>query len=127
MKESIRLIRNGNSIVMLVNGRLTADMPAEAAMDAAKALMTLAKQIENDSNPAKTIMDQAILMRAGVGVGFSDNPLILKDAFKEAQYNRDLRRYMTNAPGIDSGEIMGTPIITGGKREKTVGSNKASS
>lgn len=53
-------------------------------------------------------VDSAILIRAGVPLGLSNNPKILDMAKTEAESNRDLRRYM---PGIKSEVQFGTPAI----------------
>lgn len=112
-EEQIRLLAHNGQIVLLVNGRLTADFPPQVARQLAVALNAQAALIENDANPEKTINDQAILMRAGMKLGLTDNKKILKEAHKEAQWNGDLRRYMkgANAPGIKTKEIVGTPTV----------------
>jgi len=115
VKESIRFVRHDDKVLILINGVLTADLPWEIALKAGATLISLGKQIENDQNPEEIILDQAILMRAGVQLGLSDNVLIMRESFKEAQGNRDLRRYMPRAPGIESKAVVGTPTIRRGK------------
>lgn len=119
MKETIRAIRhaapNGvERVCLLVNGQLVADLPAEVAERFGREMVSMARLIMNDANPQKAIADQAVFMRAGVPLGLTDNPKILAEAHKEAQYNRDLRRYMKRAPGISSREVVGIPTITTG-------------
>ncbi len=120
MNESIRLVRHPgptgeDKVCLLVNGQLTADLPKEVARALGIQLISMAKQIENDANPQKQIIDQAILMRAGVKLGLNNNPKLLAEAHKEAQWNGDLRRYMKNPQGIKSSEVVGTPTIIRGE------------
>lgn len=116
MKESIRTIIHNGKCVLLVNGRLTADLPPEAALQLAAALIQQARQIQNDQHNAASPIDQAILMRAGSKIGLTSNPKVIDEAYKEAQWNRDLRRYMPAAPSIQSREKFGIPLIRGGKQ-----------
>ena len=114
MKESIRSIINDDAkqIVLLINGNLSASLPPQAAKQLAKVLLSQAALIENNENPNKQIIDQAILMRAGLNIGLSSNKKVLSEASKEAQWNRDLRRYMkADAQSITSKEIFGLPTI----------------
>ena len=115
MKEQIRLVRHDDKVCLLVNGQLVADLPQEVALALGANLISMAKQIENDLNPT-LINDQAILMRAGVPLGFTNDPKILRESFKEAQWDRGLRKAIPNAPGIESKEVVGTPIITRGEK-----------
>lgn len=115
MQEEVRLIRhkvgNAERVGILVNGKPVADLPYQVARTVGKALIGLAQQIENDSNPLQTIEDQSILMRAGLNIGLSDNPKILDESWKEAQHNSKLRKYMKNIPEIKGRAIFGTPTI----------------
>ncbi|NIB43802.1 hypothetical protein HBA55_29640 [Pseudomaricurvus alkylphenolicus] len=119
MKETIRLLRHNDQIVFLVNGQLTTSFGPEVAKVVARELVSLARQIENDANPERQIMDQAILMRAGINIGLNSNPKLLSEAHKEAQWNRDLRLAMKGAPGIPSNEVVGTPTVIRGKRHES--------
>ena len=122
MKEAIRLVRHPDpsgedKVCLLVNGKLVADLPYQVAMSLGLQLISLSKQIENDTDPERQILDQAILMRAGVNIGLSDNPDVLREAYKSAQWDKDLRRYMPNAPGIKSSEVVGIPTVTVGNKQ----------
>lgn len=117
MKKEIRSIVSETGIALLFDGKVIPGMealPREAAEQLAKVLVAQCKVLENAENPQKTIRDQAILHRAGFNVGLTDNSKLLNEAHKEAQWDTDLRRYMKNAPGIKSSEIVGTPTIAGG-------------
>ncbi len=119
MKEDIRLVRHKgptgeDKVCILINGKLSADLPYQVAKQVGSLMIGMARDIENDLEPEKQINDQAILMRAGAKIGLSNNVKVLAEAFKEAQWHTDLRRYMPSAPGIKSSEIVGTPTVTVG-------------
>ncbi len=114
MKEEIKLIRHGDRVCILINGKLSADLPAEVALQVGAGLIAHGRSIMNDRDPEKQIIDQAILNRAGIAIGLTDNPKVLKEAFKEAQWNTDLRKKMPHAKGIPSSEVVGTPTVTRG-------------
>ena len=125
MKEEINAIRhpspNGeDKVCLIVNGKLVADLPYQVAMQFGKQLFGLGKLIENDSNIEKTIADQSVLMRAGAALGLTSNPKVLSEAHKEAQWNKDLRKYMPNAPGVPSKAILGIPTVKRGTPNGTV-------
>jgi hypothetical protein len=111
MKEAIRFIIHNERIVMLINGKISADFPPEVAKSLSIALNQQALIIENEQRQRQNLTDQAILMRAGIPIGLGSNKKMLEEAHNEAQWNRELRRYMKNAPGIKSREIFGTPTI----------------
>lgn len=117
MKSQLRsIITESGRIALLFDGRVIQGMdaiPRQAAEQIARVLLAQCRMIENNENPEKTIADQAILHRAGIPIGLTNNLKMLNEAHKEAQWNRDLRRYMPNAPGIKSSELVGIPTITG--------------
>lgn len=114
MKEEIKLIRHEDKVCILINGKLAADLPAEVALQMGAGLIAKGREIMNDRDPEKQIIDQAILMRAGIVIGLSDNPKVLSEALKEAQWHSGLRRYMPHATGIASSEVVGTPTVKRG-------------
>ena len=114
MKEEIRVVIHNEKIVMLVNGKLTADFPPEAARALALALNHQAGMIENEKRNIENPLDQALLMRVGAPIGLTSNAKLLEESYKEAQWNRDLRRNVKSAENIQSKEKFGLPIIKGG-------------
>lgn len=114
MKESIRSIIHNDKCVLLINGQLAADMPPQVARQLAAALIQQAQLIDNEQRQRDNLQDQAILMRAGVPINIAASRSTLKEAHNMAQWDRDLRRYMRNAPGIESREVFGLPTIRGG-------------
>ena len=111
MKESIRTLIHNDQVVMLINGVLAADFPPEAARQLAMALNQQAAIIENEKRNRENVIDQAILMRSGSKIGLMADPKAIGVAFQEAQWNRDLRRFMKRAPGVESKEVFGIPTI----------------
>ena len=122
MKSQLRsIITEAGRIALLFDGRVIQGMdaiPRQAAEQIARVLLAQCRMIENNEHPEKTIADQAILHRAGIPIGLTNNLKILNEAHKEAQWNRNLRRYMPNAPGIKSSELVGIPTITGTRADR---------
>jgi hypothetical protein len=89
----------------------TSVMPWDAALEVARALTAKAREVESDIKANRIIDDQALLIRLGVPLGLSNNPLIKQAAHQAAQFDDKLRRYISGSRvvGIPSGEIMGTP------------------
>jgi len=79
-------------IVLLCDGEYVCDFVWQAADQIATVLRHAARVAENNTAAAKQVMDQAILLRAGVPVGLSSNPKVYDEALKEAVHNRDLRK-----------------------------------
>ncbi|MFW9894103.1 MAG: hypothetical protein ACFFFO_18005 [Candidatus Thorarchaeota archaeon] len=80
--------------MILKDGRLLADMPYGAAKDVARAIKKTADEAETYMNPGKLITDQATLIRTGAPFGLTNDPAFQKEAFKEAQNDPALRRYI---------------------------------
>ena len=125
MKEEIKICRvpgpanpqdRGNDQgVMICNGQLVTNMPAEILIELGRKMVAMGTLIKNDRNIEQQIFDQAILRRAGAPIGLNANPKVEVEAAKESQWNRDLRRFQK--PGvkpIKSTEVFGLPKIKGG-------------
>jgi len=100
--------QEGTNVLLISNGKLVSIMPWQAAIAVSQAILSKAKQAEEIANAANVIHDNAILHRAGVGIGLSSNSKIVEETKKEMISNRDLRRYM---PNIKSTEIVHAPVI----------------
>ena len=109
--NELRILTNGERVILVKDGSLVADMPWQAALELANAIYRQAKLAEELANAEEIVMDQAILMRAGAPFGLSGNADIMEEAGKEAAWNSDLRRYMPG--GIRSRSVVGTPTIIG--------------
>ncbi len=73
------------------------------------ALLTKARECEEQEQAERIAYDNAILFRAGVPIGLSDDPKIRDETAKLAAWDSDLRRYMPG--GIKSKVMCGTPVI----------------
>src|SRR3972149_5499635 len=102
-KQELTIRQEGTHVYLLVSGQAIADIPWDAALELAKAIFIQAKKAEELAKALDIVQDQAILIRSGFPVSLTANPDINAEALKEAQTNRDLRRYIP-IPGIRSGE-----------------------
>jgi len=104
-------------VLLIVDGRVVLDMPWEAAKELTKAITIQALKSEEIANREQIIFDDALALRAGLPFGLARLPVLRREAEREAQYNRTLRRFMPG--GVKSKEHVGTPTILLGvpKRE----------
>jgi hypothetical protein len=114
MIEAIAVRQEGERVLLIKDGRLIVDLPYQAALDLAKALRIKGKLAEELSEANGIIRDQALLIRIGAKLGLTRRRDIMKEAIKEAEHDRDLRRYLPG--GIKSTAIVGTPTVIGGSR-----------
>ena len=84
-------------------------MPWHVALDIARALEKKARKAEEIAKAAGLIFDQALLIRTGAPLGFTDNPDIQSEAAKEAAHNSDLRKYLLG--GVKGTEQFGSPNV----------------
>jgi len=110
--KDIQIKQEGGRVLLGNRDKMVADMPWDAAIQVAKAIMSQAKKAEEYAKANQIIFDHALLTRVGFPVGLSNNPKIITEVKKEAVSNRDLRRYLPG--GVKSGEVFGTPTITQG-------------
>lgn len=110
-KETIRIMRHEDHVVVLINGKLAtkAPIPWEHALAIANRLRAVGKLAEEWAKPDQVAKDAAILQRAGTNIGITSDPRILDEAGKQAVSNRDLRRYMPG--GVKSQEQIGRPRL----------------
>ena len=113
MKEIV-VRQEGERVLLLHNGVLLFSLPWQAALELGRALHVQGKKAEEEANAVRIVYDQAILTRVGFPIGLSNRPDILREAAKEAAWNRDLRRYIRGdrAMGIANQTIFGTPTIS---------------
>jgi predicted ATPase len=102
----------GRDVVVLEAGQAVLILPWDAALALANTIRMQARRIEEHVKANGVIADQALLMRAGIPIGLSTNPEIMKAAAKEAAWNTELRRAI---PSIKSAEKFGVPTL---KQEK---------
>lgn len=114
MKISKWQIRaEGDKVLLVLDGRLVATMPWQAAQEFARGITVKSKQAEEYAKAPQIITDQALLMRIGAKLGLTRNLRMLGDAKVLAETDRRLR---TSIPSIRSSEKVGTPSVIGGKR-----------
>lgn len=99
--------------VVLKSDNKVIPIPWNAALEVAREMIIKARKIEETVKANQITADQALLIRLGVPLGLTNNPDIKKEAFKDAQYDPKLRKYITGArvKGIPSGEVVGTPTF----------------
>lgn len=108
-ENGARFLAQDGRVLMIIDGKMVADVPHEAAARMAKALAQVAKVAEENANALKVAGDVAILLRAGANIGLTNNPRINAEAAKRAQWDSDLRRYMPG--GVKSNEQFGRPAV----------------
>jgi len=106
-----RVRQDGEKVQLFIGGKLH-ELPWEAALELSAALRSVGKLAEAEAKHEGIILDTAILHRAGVPMGFSDDPRVKAEAKKEAQWGK-LRKYMP-MPSIPSREVFGTPTLKQG-------------
>ena len=105
----LRIRQEGTSVLVIKDGVTVLEMPWDAALAFTQEVRAKAKVAEELATVEKIISDGSILFRSGAPFSLSDNPDIVKETVKEAQYNRDLRRWMPG--GIKSQAVMGVPAV----------------
>lgn len=84
-------------------------IPWQQALEFARAIYVKAKEAEEFAKANRVIADNALLLRAGVPVGLSNNRKIIDETIKEAVHNRDLRRHLPG--GVKSQAVFGVPQV----------------
>lgn len=112
-QASVQIRQAGTRVLVLQHGRTLLDLPWQAALDLAKALHAQAKRAEEIERAPAIIADQAIITRLGLRFGLTNHRGLLREAVKEAAWNRDLRRYIppAKAMGIASQSVVGAPQL----------------
>ena len=103
-----RIRYEGAEVIVTLNGHETR-MPFDAALQIAQALMSAGRAAEEIANREQIVIDQAILLRAGVPLGLTNHPALQAEAAKAAAWDSTLRRQMPG--GVRSSEQFGTPTI----------------
>jgi hypothetical protein len=101
--------QDGTRVLILMNDKLVASMPWDAALHVAAAIKAKALQAEEIAKAAQIAKDQAIVTRAGMPFGLTSHPKIQREAMKIAQFDREIRR--SNLPSIGDQGVVGTPAL----------------
>jgi hypothetical protein len=106
--SDIGVAQQGHMVLLRINGVVT-EIPWDKAKLLGRALLRVGSMAEEYEKHAQIAFDQAVLLRAGVPVGLTNNPDIQKEAIVEATSNRQLRTQMPG--GIKSEEVLGVPTV----------------
>lgn len=111
--KQLRVSVDGEKVLLIHNGTLLLELPYQAALEVSKVIRAQAKKAEENAKTDNVIMDQATLLRSGFPLNLTGNKDIKKEAIKEAQHNRDLRRFIPNSGmgKIKSQEKFGYPSL----------------
>jgi len=107
--QEARVGRSGQLVLLVIGGK-TVEMPWQAALELGRALVSRARDAEEQAKAPQVARDAAILLRAGARIGLSSDPKIRDEAGKLAAWDEELRRCMPG--GIKSQEMLGRPAIT---------------
>ena len=106
--RNVRIHQEGPEVLLIIDGRAL-KMPWNVALDVGKAIIKKARSAEEIAKAESIIFDQALLIRTGAPLGFTDNPDIQAEAAKEAAHNPQLRKYLRG--GVKATEQFGSPTI----------------
>lgn len=109
MSKAITIRQEGTRVHLIIDGRLVADLPWNAALEVAQAIRAQAGRAEEIAKREQVIFDHALLLRAGSPFGLALDPYLRREAAKVAQWDSTLRRALPG--GIRSRETFGTPAI----------------
>lgn len=118
--NNLTIANEGDKVVLVFNGKRVCDMPIELAKQVSRLIYAKAMQAEEYANANRIIMDQAIMQRAGLPFGLSNNAKIVEEARKEAQWNTTLRKSMP-LRGIEPRAVVGTPSVIKSPRKAANG------
>lgn len=107
MPRRYRVGHDGALVIVELDGEAFA-LTAESARALGKAILASAARADEIANVDRVVKDQALLIRAGVPISLTKNPRIVAEAKKEAETDRDLRRYL---PHVPSSLSIGSPTI----------------
>ena len=107
--KSARVAAEGTDVVFEVDGRLIFKTSWREALAIADAIRTQAKRAEELAHAPGIVADQALLIRKGLPFGLTRRVDLLREAVKEAGWNRTLRRALPG--GIRSTSVVGTPAV----------------
>jgi hypothetical protein len=113
MIDTITIRQDGTRVMLLYQGRCLCSMPWQAALDLAHAIRTQAKRAEELDRAPAIIRDQAIVTRLGLRFGLTSHPSLLREACRQAAWDRNLRRYIPSgkARGLDRQSVVGAPSL----------------
>lgn len=110
--NAISVRQEFGKVLLLLNGKLICEMPAEVAKQVATALIQKAARAEEWANPEILIKDQAIIDRLGIPLRIISDDTLRAEAIKVSETDPELRKYINgeDAKG-PPGEILGLPSV----------------
>ncbi len=115
--NSVRLIHDNGRVILIVNNDPKGlAMPWQKADEVIAAMRQVTREAEEYCKANRIVADNALMQRAGLPVGLSNNPAIMRESIKEALYDRDLRRALPPKKAAGLGDIqtrgvVGTPML----------------
>jgi len=94
---------DGPRVLLVVDGKGVL-IPWQQSDELATALVVMARKAEEQDDADRIIFDNALIQRAGMPIGFSDDPKIKDATVNTALYHRVLRRalpFWKNRRGLD--------------------------
>jgi len=110
--STIRFLQDYSKVLLIVDGKCVATIPAKQAVEAGHALRHVGARAQEWEEAQRLIEDQAIMIRTGAPFSLTGDPKLNAEAFKEAQWNSELRRYIPAVKPIQSAEKIGRAKIT---------------
>jgi len=101
---------DGLDVVLIDRNSAILRLPWDAAIALGQAMIYQGRQIEESVKADKIIQDQAFLMRMGIPLGLTSNPIMLRESLKEAVWDSKLRRYIPTC-GVGNNSIVGAPKL----------------
>ena len=98
MTSEFRIHVEAEKVLLLLNGRLIAELPWEAAVTIGRGLIQKGHEAEEYAKHQLVIADQALLFKVGAPFGLTNNRDIIHEAIKESG-------------GIRSEVVFGTPTV----------------
>ena len=111
--KEISIRSAGDKVIILLNGKLIATLPWEAAKQLSEAIKIQASLSEEYANADKVALDQSMMVRAGFPFGIANLPGVKKLAKWKAQYDDKARRVPLK--GVKGKGIVGTPGLIRGE------------
>jgi hypothetical protein len=102
IRREFRVKQENERVLLLLDGRLLAEMPYDAANGLAKAIYQVSKRAEEWVKREQVADDAALLARVGAPFNLVNDPRIAEEALKRAQHDPKLRKYVPGTPRIES-------------------------
>lgn len=99
-------------VLLLVDGKLVAELPWQLADKVGNLLKGAARVVENAENPIELIKSQTELIKMGIPVAMSHDPRILKEANHELRNDRDFCN-QNSGISVPYKGVVSSPLVEG--------------